>query len=182
MGESYNDHGGWDSAVKIVEWAVPKLAEGVGALVGGLVSGRGRLLVVFVAVAAAVVLVQGVIAEVSARRLIAAPEPAADEAHLFVQDALRSDELGQAYESVVVTGLLGATLWVLWGALLFGLEAGLPQYLVGAAISGALYWWVTRPEPPYLDRLWGGQVPEALRPVVSESAQAGQPTENGVTT
>ena len=33
-----------------------------------------------------------------------------------------------------------------------------------------------------IDRLWGGQVPEALRPVVSESAQAGQPTENGVTT
>lgn len=29
VGESYNDHGGWDSAVKIVEWAVPKLAAGV---------------------------------------------------------------------------------------------------------------------------------------------------------
>ncbi len=158
------------------------LVVAVGALVGDLVAGREGLLVVFVAVAAAVVLGQGVIAEVSARRLIAAPEPAADEAHLFVQDALRSDELGQAYESVVVTGLLGAILWVLWAALLLGLEAGLPQYLVGAAVSGALYWWVTRPDPPYLDRLWGGQVPEALRPVASESAQAGQPTENGVTT
>ena len=125
------------------------------------------------AVTAAVVLVQGVIAEVSARRLIAAPEPAADEAHLFVQDALRSDELGQAYESVVGTGLAAATLWVLLAALLLGQEADLPQFLVASAVSAALFWWVTRPEPPYSARLWGGEVPEALRPPAPAQMEAG---------
>lgn len=158
------------------------LVVAVGALVGALVTGRERLLVVFVAVTAAVVLVQGVIMEVSARRLIAAPEPAADEAHLFVQDALRSDELGQAFQSVVGTGLLAATLWVLWAALLLGQEAGLPQFLLASAVPAALFWWVTRPEPPYLARLWDGQVPDGLRPVAAEAGLASQPTPNGVTT
>lgn len=29
VGESFNDHGGWNSAEKIVEWVIPKLAAGV---------------------------------------------------------------------------------------------------------------------------------------------------------
>lgn len=43
VGESYNDHGGWDSAVEIVERAMPELAKGTKRLHFGVPGYRGSL-------------------------------------------------------------------------------------------------------------------------------------------
>ena len=170
----------WSARVAEVG-SVVVLVAGVAAFLAGFYP----LHAAWTAVGACSVLVSAVGTEIGVRRLAAAPEPADDEEQLFLQDALRCQQLVAAYLSVVGSGLIVVLAWALYLELLL-VDAYLDWVALFALALGLLslsLHWVGRPAPRwYQARLWDGQVPDGLRPVAAEAGLAGQPTPNGVTT
>lgn len=124
---------------------------------------------VWVALSAGMIALAGVVVEFAARRIARAPEQASDEPQLFVQDALRASELVLAYEGVTGCFLL-TLLFAGQDALLHSESrfADSPAYVlvggIGVTVVTAILWFVTRTAQHwYLDRLWHGQVPPAVR-------------------